>query len=112
MIKILHKAEAEILSELPLEVVTKVVEIAIILDDNYGKDRDGYYNLGGYILIAKDKKDVDVIQKLIDFQYILPEYIEQIKCCNGDNYTSSLILLSSDYSISLIIPVGLTPKER
>ncbi|WP_415522892.1 hypothetical protein [Clostridium sp.] len=41
----------------------------------------------------------------------LPEYVDVITCSNGDKYTNSLMLLSSDYSISLLISLELTPKE-
>jgi hypothetical protein len=110
MIKIVHKTETEYLSNLPAEVVATIVEIATILDDNYGSTRD-IVDLGGYIIVAEDKKDVETINKLIDFQYIVPEYVDLISCTNVENYTSTLLLLSSDYSISIIAPISLTPKE-
>ncbi len=78
MIKIAHKAEAETLKDLPVEVMAKVLEIATILDDSYGKDR-GEKDLGGYILIAEDKEDIVSINKLIDFNYTLPEYVDSSK---------------------------------
>lgn len=110
MIKIAHKTEAEVLNKVPSGVTAIVVEIATILDDNYGKEREDN-DLGGYILIAEDEKDVEAIKSQINLNHTLPEYVDLIKCFKGESYTSSLILLSSDYSISLIIPLGLTPKE-
>ncbi|MBU3097679.1 MULTISPECIES: hypothetical protein [Clostridium] len=113
MIKIAHKTETELetLSGLPAEVVAKVVEIATILNDCYGHTRDEYLDLGGYILIAEDEKDVETIRKKIDLGCTLPEFVDKIICSNGEIYTNSLMILSSDYSISVIIPKGLTPKE-
>lgn len=111
MIKIAHIVAAETLSRMPLEVVTKVVEIATILDENYGDTRDVNHDLGGYILISEVEEDVETIKKLIDLEYTLPEYVDLISCENGEGYTNSLIILSSDYSISLIIPLSFTPKE-
>ena len=110
MIKIAHKNEAISIANLPSEVATIVVEVATILDDNYGDTRDTVHNLGGYILIAESPEDVETIKELIDFQYTLPEYVELVQCESGERYTNSLMLLSSDYSISLIIPENLTPK--
>ncbi|MBU3190322.1 hypothetical protein K9O30_01670 [Clostridium bowmanii] len=110
MIKIAHKAEAEILKNLPPEVIAKALEIATILDDSYGKDR-GEEELGGYILIAEVKDDIVSINKLIDLDYTLPEYVDSISCSNGKNYTNALMLLSSDFSISLIVPYGLVPEK-
>ena len=111
MIKIAHKREEGVLRHLPTEIAAKVIEVATILDDNYGKNREVEKELGGYILIAASPEDVETIKELIDFQYTLPEYVDLISCENGERYTNSLMLLSSDYSISLIIPENLTPKE-
>lgn len=111
MIKIAHKREEGVLIHLPMEIVAKAIEIATILDENYGKNRDVEKELGGYILIAEVAEDVETIKGLIDFQYTCPEYCDLVKCESGDRYTNSLMLLSSDYSISLIIPQSLTPKE-
>lgn len=111
MIKLAYKNEAISISNLPAEVAAIVVEIATILDENYGDTRNIEHDLGGYVLIAEAPEDVETIKKLIDFQYTLPEYVELITCEKGDSYTNSLMLLSSDYSISLIIPRSLTPKE-
>lgn len=96
---------------LPVEVSAKAEEIAGILDDSYGEERDPIRDLGGYILIAEGEEDVETMDKLIDFEYVLPEYVEVICCSSGEDYTNSLMLLSSDYSISLLIPLRLTPKK-
>ena len=111
MVKVAHITEVETLKHLPLEVESIVVEIATILDDNYGDTRDVNHDLGGYILIAEVAEDVEIIKKLIDLEYTLPEYVDLITCENGENYTNTLMLLSSDYSIILIIPLSFTPKE-
>ena len=111
MIKLAHKNEAISISNLPAEVAAIAVEIATILDENYGNARNIEHDLGGYILIAESPEDVETIKELIDFQYTLPEYVDLVSCENNDSYTNSLMLLSSDYSISLIIPLSLTPKE-
>ena len=111
MIKIAHVREALVLKDLPAEVVAKVVEIATVLDDSYGDERDVVRELGGYILIAEDARDIDAIALKLEFVQHPPEYVDLVDCSTGENYTSSLILLSSDYSISLIIPISLTPQS-
>ena len=63
------------------------------------------------MLVAEVLKDVEYIRKLIDFHYTLPEYVELINCERGENYTNSLMILSSDYIISLLIPLSLTLEE-
>ncbi|MHC1723210.1 MAG: hypothetical protein AB9836_08410 [Aminipila sp.] len=111
MIKIVHKTDTETIHNLPTEVVTTAAEIATILDDCYGEARDAERDLGGYLLIAEEAQDLESIQKLVDFDYTIPEYVKMIGCRKGESYTNSLMLLSSDYSISLLIPLSLTPKE-
>ncbi|MGV8980530.1 hypothetical protein [Clostridium sp.] len=111
MIKIAHKRDEGVLKHLPAEVAARAFEIATILDDNYGDTRNGYHDLGGYVIVAEIAEDVETIKELIDFGYTLPEYVDLIACLNGESYTSSLMLLSSDYSINLLIPHSLTPKE-
>ena len=110
MIKLAHKIEVETLKDLPEEVIEKALEIVTILDENYGDTRSKG-ELGGYVLIAEDPEDVETIKEPIDFQYTLPEYVELILCQNGGSYTNSLMILSSDYSISLLIPNILTPEK-
>jgi hypothetical protein len=111
MMKIVRREDVEALIGLPVEVSAKAEEIAGVLDDNYGEARDPITDLGGYILIAEGEEDIETMDKLIDFEYVLPEYVEIIGCKSGEDYTNSLMLLSSDYSISLLIPLRLTPKN-
>jgi len=111
MKKIVHRQDVENLSNLPVEISAKAEEIASILDEEYGEDRHWNRDLGGYILIAESEEDVKSMEELIGFDYVLPEIVELISCKNGENYTSSLMLLSSDYSISLLIPLIYTPKS-
>jgi len=110
MRKIVHKVEVKTLKDLPVEVIAKALEIATILDDNYGKNRTET-DLGGYILIVEDKEDIAYINKLINFGYTIPEYIDVISCASGESYTNALMLLNSNYSISLIVPYGLIPDK-
>lgn len=111
MIKIAHKREEGLLKNIPVEVSAKAMEIATVLDDNYGEERAVEHDLGGYVLILEVAEDVETIKELINLEDILPEYVDLITCSNGSKYTNSLMLLSSDYIVSLLIPLELTPKE-
>jgi len=68
MQKIAHKLEVETLKDLPVEVIAKALEIATILDDNYGENRTEK-DLGSYILIVEDNEDIAYINRLIDFGF-------------------------------------------
>lgn len=112
MIKIAYKNEIETIKHLPIEVINVVLEIATILDDNYGEERDANDD-GGYILVVENEGDIKEVNDEIgiDITSAIPEYVDLIRCNNGEEYTSSLILCNNDFGISLIIPLSLTSKE-
>lgn len=111
MKKIVHESEAQLLEDLPDEVRSKAAEIAAVLDEYYGESRDAERDLGGYVLIAEEPEDMEEIRKVVDFAYTLPEFVDKLSCLGHDSYTNTLMLLSSDYSISLLIPLRFTPVE-
>jgi len=113
MIEVSHLNEKERLTVLPQEVQDTVCGILQVLDTEYGAERDKYKDLGGYVIVAEDAKDFDDIRKKanIDYDSIIPEYVDKIACCDGADYTNSLIICNSDYSISLIIPLSITPQN-
>ena len=112
MIKIAHRKEIGTIKHLPVEVVNVVLEIATILDDNYGEKRNANDD-GGYILIVENEEDIKKLNDEIgiDITTTIPEYVDLIRCSNGGEYTNSLILCNNDFGISLIIPISLTSKN-
>lgn len=112
MIKIAHRNEIATINHLPLEVISIVSETANILDDNYGEERNANDD-GGYILVVENEEDIKEVNDEIgiDVTTAIPEYVDLIKCSNGEKYTNSLILCNNDFGISLIIPLSLTAKE-
>ena len=101
MKKIYLKKQLEELSDYPIEVIKSISETIDILNENYGENRDVDKDLGGYVLVVKSVKDVKELKNGI-LKDILPEYTDEIKCSEGVNYTSSLFLLSSDFSVVVI----------
>ena len=85
----------------PVEVIKSISETIDILNENYGENRDVDKDLGGYVLVVESVKDVKELKNGI-LKDILPEYTDEIKCSEGVNYTSSLFLLSSDFSVVVI----------
>ena len=85
---------------LPIEVNIKIKEILFVLDEEYGKDRDRA-SLGGDILLVETKEEIRTFKDNV-LKGILPEYTDKIICSEGVNYTSSLFLLSSDFSVVVI----------
>lgn len=102
------------LTSYPLEVLNVVQETISLLDEAYGIDRDIVSDLGGFVIIVENKEDFKSIKKdnNIDLERdTIPEIVDLIKCENGQVFTNSLILLSSDFSISVVMPLEITPDN-
>ncbi|NMF07952.1 hypothetical protein ACUH7Y_25820 [Clostridium beijerinckii] len=107
MIKLYKKEQIEKLKQkYSKEMIKEIEEIIILLDENYGDNRDINKDLGGYITILGSKEDVVEI-KANSIKGILPEYTDMIKSDDGIEYYSSLFLLSDDYSIVVFSTKGL-----
>ncbi|MBS4958877.1 MAG: hypothetical protein KHZ99_17865 [Clostridium sp.] len=85
----------------PIEVIKSISKIIDILNENYGENRDVDKNLGGYVLVVESIEDVKELKNGM-LKNILPEYTDIIECSEGVNWTSSLFLLSSDFSIVVV----------
>lgn len=101
MKKIYLKKQLEDLSDYPVEVIKSISETIDILNENYGENRDVDKDLGGYVLVVESIEDVKELKNGM-LKDILPEYTDEIICSEGVNYTSSLFLLSSDFSVVVI----------
>ena len=88
-------------NNIPSEVIESIKVTIDILNENYGVDRDTESDLGGYVLIAENIVDIEIL-KQDKLQCLVPEYTDVIEVMNGENYTSSLYLLSSDFSIVVV----------
>jgi len=82
-----------------------------ILDEAYGKDRDPKTDLGGFLVIMESEEDIERLKEChLDLSNDIPEYSDYI-AGKDDNWIVSLYLLSSDYSITVIIPMHMAPIE-
>lgn len=101
MKKIYLKEQLKELKGYAIEVINSISEIIEVLDDNYGVSRNIESDLGGYILIAENIVDTEIL-KQGKLQGLIPEYTDMIECSEGVNWTSSLFLLSSDFAIVVV----------
>ena len=60
--------------KLPDEVCKKAFEVASILDEHFGKDRDVEFDDGGFVFIALNKSDLDYCKNIILKMLILRAY--------------------------------------
>ena len=72
-----------------------------ILNENYGDNRNIESDLGGYVVIVENIVDIKIM-KQDKLQGLIPEYTDIIECSEGVNWTSSLFLLSIDFSVVVI----------
>lgn len=101
MKKVYNESQLVKLNSIPVEVIEFVRELIVILNEAYGEDRNVESDLGGYVLIAENIVDIEIL-KQDKLQCLVPEYTYVIEVINGENYTSSLYLLSSDFSIVVV----------
>ena len=86
---------------IPSEVIESIKVTIYILNENYGEYRDVEADLGGYVVIAENIVDIEIL-KQGKLQGLIPEYTDIIECSEGVNWSSSLFLLSSDFSIVVV----------
>lgn len=91
------------LNVLDLEVVltNAIKEQLKILDTNYGDERNIDADLGGYVLVLETKDDI-IEAKENMLKDIIVEYVDDIECEGGKQYSLSLFLLSSDYAVVVV----------
>ena len=88
-------------NNIPSEAIGSIKVTIDILNENYGENRDIEADLGGYVVIAENIVDIEVL-KQDKLQGLVPEYTDVIEVVNGVNWTSSLFLISSDYAIVVV----------
>ncbi|WP_370831433.1 hypothetical protein [Clostridium sp.] len=101
MKKVYKESQLLEVNNIPLKVIESIKATIDILNENYGDNRDIEADLGGYIVIAENIVDIEVL-KQDKLQGLIPEYTDMIECSRGINYTSVLYILSSDYSIVVV----------
>jgi len=101
MIIVSKREDLKKLESYPKQVLDYVNNIINILDDNYGKDRDIYKDLGGHICIIESIEDVMNL-RVSKIDGLVEEFSNVLCECKGNTYSSTLYLLSTDYSVVII----------
>ena len=100
MINLYKKEELSLLSEYPKEVVENVDNVITILDESYGDNRKSTDD-GGYVCVIEDIEEVEYLKVNI-LKGLVEEFSDVVYEDNVDKYSSTLYILSSDYSITVI----------
>ena len=88
-------------NNIPSEVIESMKVTIAILNESYGANRNIEADLGGYVVIAENIVDIEIL-KQDKLQGLVPEYTDIVECSEGVDWTSSLFLLSSDYAIVVV----------
>ena len=103
-----HRQLQAIKTNIPVPVFTEISEVIDRLDEFYGRERD-FYAIGGYLVFAEHEED------LLRFRGEILDYIvhpcEWHYSIENSSYISVLFLLNNDFTITLITPKAITPKE-
>ena len=108
MINLWKKDDLNLLSEYPKEVIENVDNVITILDESYGDNRK-LTDDGGYVCVIEDIEEVEYL-KVNVLKGLVEEFSDVIYEDNIDKYSSTLYLLSSDYSITVITKNELTDE--
>ena len=100
MVNLWKKDDLNLLSEYPKEVIENVDNVITILDESYGDNRK-LTDDGGYVCVIEDIKEVEYL-KVNVLKGLVEEFSDVIYEDNVDKYSSTLYILSSDYSITVI----------
>ena len=92
--------------KLPDRVRTEIYMGLMILDVEYGEDRN-YFESGGCSIILEDKEDILTLKEIIDFESHPCEWATQI---HVTGYLSALYVMNDDFSIMVYMPISIAPE--
>ena len=93
------KEVAHLPSRLPEELVTEVLAGLVVLDCEYGDDRN-YLESGGYSLIAENYEDLPALNEIINTNVHYPEWATRI---GRTGFISALYIMNDDFSIMVYL---------
>ncbi|HBG4973242.1 TPA: hypothetical protein KQF34_003057 [Clostridioides difficile] len=100
MIILCKNEDLNLLSEYPKEVIKNIDNIINILDENYGFNRK-ITDDGGYVCIIDDIEEIEFLKSNI-LKELEEEFSDVVYEDETNIYSSTLYLLSSDYSVTVI----------
>ena len=80
--------------------------LLLVLDSEYGIDRDIDSNDGGYVVFVTGNTSDDEITEVFDYTKHTVEYVEV-----GEAYSTAVYLLNNEYTVMLIMPTNELPDE-
>lgn len=94
-------------SSIPKQVRNEITQGLVVLDCEYGSDRD-YLESGGCSILIENADDLDQLKELVDFDVHPCEWATRI---GKTGYTSALFIMNDDYSILVYMPIDICPQS-
>ena len=93
-------------SRFPDAVFTELLTGAVVLDSEYGEERD-YYESGGYSVVIETADDLPALREIVNIDSRPCEWATRI---SSSGFISALYIFSNDYSIMVFMPQAIAPQ--
>ena len=93
-------------SSIPKQVRTEVTQGLVVLDCEYGSDRD-YLESGGCSILIENADDLELLKAIVDYDKHPSEWATRI---GKTGYASALFIMNNDYSILVYMPIEILPE--
>ena len=97
----------EIKDKIPEEVYTKIHDILMTLDNEYGADRNIDESDGGFVVYSDNQDGIDEAIKVMHLDKKMPELVDSI-----GGYLNALYLRHNEYGVNFITPRDSKSKNK
>jgi hypothetical protein len=92
------------------DLYSAALNIVKILDCEYGADRDVDQGDGGFVLIAENVQDLEVINRRYkDLNGSAYEAVDVVKCESGV-YINAFFLHNNEFGVNVLMPIEIAPE--
>lgn len=92
-------------SDIPNQVRNEITQGLVVLDCEYGEDRN-YLESGGCSILAETAEDLSQLKEIVDYDNHPCEWATRI---GRTSYASALFIMNNDYSILVYLPIDICP---
>jgi hypothetical protein len=92
------------------DLYREALRIVRILDGIYGADRDVEKDDGGFVLIAENIQDIELVsQRYMRLDGDTHEAVDVLKFKSG-LYVNAFFLCNNEFGINILMPIGVAPS--
>lgn len=90
----------------PDEVFTELLLGAVVLDSQYGDERD-YYESGGYSIVVETADDLPALREIVNIDSRPCEWATRL---GSSGFISALYIINNDFSYMVFMPQAIAPQ--